>query len=284
MTGIRLYHAPLVAGIVLVVLFNAWLFTTTRWHLPAGEAADWSSFVEAGRRIESGGSVYAVEADYAFRYSPLLAYLFAVLAPIGVLAWRLLHVVALGAMVATDRRLWPVAVLALVSWPFWFDVEAGNLITFVLVTGALALRGNPLGIGAFLTLSLLVPRPLMLPLLGWILWRHPNWRLPFAGMAVAVGMLTLLTGLAGTWLVALLASTDEIASVLNFGPSRLIGLAWIPVGLAAAAVLTWRGRLGLASLAASPYWFPYYFLVLVWEAARPFVPGRIDRARPDSGA
>jgi hypothetical protein len=276
----RLWLAPLIAGLVLLVMLNAWLFTVTQWHLPGGQAADWSSFVEAGRRITSGGNVYAVEADYAFRYSPLLAYLFAALAPMGALAWRLLHIVALGAIVVADRRLWPVAVLALVSWPFWFDVEAGNLITFVLVAGALALRGNRVGTGAFLLLSLLVPRPLMLPLLVWILWRRPNWRLPFAGMAVAVGLLTLLTALAGTWLQALLASTDEIASVLNFGPSRLIGLAWVPIGLVLAVFLTWRGRIGLASLAASPYWFPYYFVVLLWEAARPLRPRCPARARP----
>lgn len=265
----RLWLAPLIAGLVLLAILNAWLFTVTQWHLPSGEAADWTSFVEAGRRITSGGSVYSVEADYAFRYSPLLAYLFAALAPMGVLAWRLLHFAALAAMVVADRRLWPVAVLALLSWPFWFDVEAGNLLTFVLVAGALALRGNRVGIGAFLALTLLVPRPLMLPLLAWILWRHLEWRLPFAGMVVVAGLLTLLTGLAGTWLVALLASTDEISSVLNFGPSRLIGLAWVPIGLVLAAVLTWRGRIGMASLAASPYWFPYYFVVLLWEVVRP---------------
>jgi hypothetical protein len=264
----RLWLAPFVAALVLLAILNAWLFTATRWHLPAGEAADWTSFVEAGRRITTGGEVYAVEADYAFRYSPLLAYLFAALAPMGVVAWRLLHIAALGAMVVADRRLWPVAGLALVSWPFWFDVEAGNLLTFVFVAGALALRGNPVGIGAFGLLAVLVPRPLMLPLLAWILWRQPAWRVPLAGLAVAAGILTLLTDQAGTWLGALFASADEIESVLNFGPSRLVGLVWVPVGLAMAAFLTWRGRIGLASLAASPYWFPYYFLVLLWEAVR----------------
>jgi hypothetical protein len=268
-TRITLRTAPVVAGIVLVALLNAWLFTTTRWHLPGGEAADWSSFVEAGRRITSGESVYSVEANYAFRYSPLLAYLFAILAPMGVLAWRVLHFAVLGAMVAADRRLWPVGVLALVSWPFWFDVEAGNLVAFVLVAGALAVRGNQVGIGAFLVMSLLVPRPLMLPLLGWILWQNSGWRLPFVGMALVAAVLTLLSGQTAAWLGVLVASTDEMSSVLNFGPSRVIGVAWVPIGLIAAAILTWRRRLGLASLAASPYWFPYYFMVLLWEAVRP---------------
>jgi hypothetical protein len=272
----RLRMALISAAVVLVAILNAWLFTVTRWHLPGGEAADWTSFVEAGRRITSGGSVYTVEADYAFRYSPLLAYLFAALAPMGVLVWRILHIVVLGVMVAIDRRLWPVAVLALVAWPFWFDVEAGNVITFILAAGALALRGNSIGIGAFLGLSLLVPRPLMLPVLGWILWRHSGWRLPFAGMAVVATLLTLFSGLAAAWLAVLVASSDEMTSVLNFGPSRVIGVAWVPIGLIAAAFLTWRRRIGLASIAASPYWFPYYFMVLLWEAVGPLRPARTD--------
>jgi hypothetical protein len=247
-------------------MLNAFLFTVTVWHLPGGEAADWSSFVEAGRRISSGEPVYTVEADYAFRYSPLLAFAFAVIAPIGVLAWRLLHLVALGGMVMVDRSTWPIALLALISWPFWFDVEAGNLLTLVLVTGVLAMRGNRIGIATFLGLSLLVPRPLMLPPLAWILWWRPAWRLPFAGMLAIVVVFTLISGQAADWLRVLVASADETASVLNFGPSRLIGVWWLPIGLAMAAPLTMLGRLGLASLAASPYWLPYYFLVLLWEA------------------
>jgi hypothetical protein len=269
-TRLRPSDVPAIAALVLLAILNFWLFTVTNWHMfSTGEAADWASFVEAGRRITTGGEVYAVEPDYAFRYSPLLAYAFVVLAPMGVLAWRLLHAAALVVMVAADRRLWPVAVVALVSWPFWFDVEAGNLLTFVVVSGALALRGNRAGIAAFLVLALLVPRPLMLPLLAWLLWQEPEWRLPFAGMAVLVAIATALTGLGGAWVTALVASTDEMTSVLNFGPSRAIGAAWIPIGLALAAFLTWRRRIGLASLAASPYWFPYYFLVLLWELPKP---------------
>ena len=262
----RMWLAPLLAGGVLLFLLNAWLFTVTIWHLPGGEAADWSSFIEAGRRITHGEPVYTVEADYAFRYSPLLAYLFALMAPLGVVVWRALHFLALAGMVGFDRSTWPIALLALVAWPFWFDVEAGNLLTLVLVAGVLALRGNAGGIAMFLVLSVLVPRPLMLPLLAWIVWRNAGWRLPFAGMVVVAVVATLLSGQAIEWLRVLVASADETASVLNFGPSRLIGIWWLPIGLAIAALLTWRGRLGLASLAASPYWLPYYFLVLLWEA------------------
>jgi hypothetical protein len=265
-SGRNILRALLLAGGALLFILNAWLFTVTVWHLPAGEAADWSSFVEAGRRITSGEPVYTVEADYAFRYSPLLAFAFAAISPLGVVLWRSLHLALLGTMVIVDRSLWKVASLALVAWPFWFDVEAGNLLTFVLVAGALALRGNRVGIAIFLGLALLVPRPLMLPLVAWILWQHRVWRVPFVGMLTVAAIATLLTGQAGDWLRVLLASAEETSSVLNFGPSRVIGILWLPIGLVLAAVLLWRRRIGLASLVASPYWLPYYFVVLLWDA------------------
>ena len=37
-------------------------------------------------------------------------------------------------------------------------------------------------------------------------------------------------------------------------------------GLALAVWLTWQGRLGFASLAASPYWLPHYLLMGLLEA------------------
>lgn len=41
--------------------------------------------------------------------------------------------------------------------------------------------------------------------------------------------------------------------------------ACLPCRWRLAIALTWRGRLGLASMAASPYWLPYYFLMLLLE-------------------
>ncbi len=74
-----------------------------------------------------------------------------------------------------------------------------------------------------------------------------------------------------------LATTTNSEMVIdyNFGPSAWIGLAWVPIGLALAAWLTWRGRLGFASVAASPYWFGYYLLMLFLEIS----PGGGDRGR-----
>jgi len=253
---------PWLVGVILLVA-NLLILRATDWTmLTATPGADWQIFVESSRRAFDG-DLYAVEADYAYRYSPFVAYAFTIVQHIGPDAWRIAHVAALGLI--PDRR---IAVAALISWPFWFDLAAGNVMTFVLVMGAAALAGSRWGIAGFLAMSLLIPRPLMIPIMVWLLWKHPQWRPRFAVMfavhAVAVG----LTGWAGPWLSALIGSGAEMDSVLNFGPSRIIGALWLPIGALLATVLTWRGQLGWASLAASPYWLPYYFLMPLLELNR----------------
>jgi hypothetical protein len=156
--------------------------------------------------------------------------------------------------------------LLLVSWPFWFDAVSGNVLTFVVLAAWWALKGNRVAIFAYLALCLLMPRPLMLPVAIWLLWKHAEWRLPFAGMVAINAVLVLMTGLADDWIPALLAATDTWQHKLNFGPSRLIGPAWVIVGIPLAVFLTWRGRLGLASLAVSPYILPTYWLFALLES------------------
>jgi hypothetical protein len=259
------------AGILLLIL-NFYLFSRTDWTmLRGGSGADWTIFGEAGRRALHGGALYASEDNYAFRYSPLLAYFFAAISPIGALAWRLLHVATVGALAFADRRL---ALITVIAWPFWFDVEAGNLTTFVFVIAAFALSGRRWAIGAYLLATLLIPRPLMLPVAAWLLWQRPEWRLPFIAMFAAHAVAILVTGWGPHWIAALADSSTEMGSALNFGPSRIIGWVWVPIGLFLATVLTIRGRLGLAALAASPYWLPYYFLFPLLEL----------RHQPTSGA
>jgi hypothetical protein len=256
----RLTARTVVIGVVgaLLVVFNVYLFTRTDWTmLHGGSGADWTIFGEAGRRAVTGGALYASEDNYAFRYSPFLAYLFALISPMGAIAWRVLHLLAVAALATLDRRL---ALITLVAWPFWFDVEAGNLMTFVFVLAAFAVVGRRWAIGGYLIATLLIPRPLMLPIAVWLLWRNPEWRLPFAATCAVYALAVLAAGWGPGWIGALAASSSEMSSALNFGPSRLIGWVWVPIGLAVATFLTMRGRLGLAALAASPYWLPYYFL------------------------
>ena len=84
-----------------------------------------------------------------FVWSPVAAWLMAGAALLGYWAWAALHV----ASVLLLRR--PLLIgLALVSYGFWFDVAQGNTVTFVFVTGALALRGSR---GSLAYLALLRP-------------------------------------------------------------------------------------------------------------------------------
>ena len=242
---------------------NAYLVARSIGIILSGSAVvDWHHFVEAGRRVHADG-LYEITSDYGFRYSPVLAIAFGAIAPIGELVWRLLHLAA-----ALALPSWPMRLVTLASWPFWFDMEAGNVLVFVLLAAAWALRGNGAAIGSFFVMALFMPRPLMLPIAVWLLWRHPEWRVPFVGIAVLHGLAVLATGWGGEWVGVLLDSTDEIASPLNIGPSRFIGLVWVVVAFPAAAWLTLRGRLGWASLLAAPYWLPYYLVMPLLELDR----------------
>lgn len=151
------------------------------------------------------------------------------------------------------------------SWPFWTDLASGNAVTLVAVAAYAALRGGRIAAAVYFALALLVPRPLMLPLLVWLLWKRPETRATFAVLLVINVAAVLATGLADDWIGAALDLRRNLGTVWDIGPSRLLGPLWAPLGLAIAAVLTWRGRVGWASVAAMPYLFPQYLLMLAVE-------------------
>jgi hypothetical protein len=269
-----LRRAFIYAAIVLAVVGNViGLATIVVDH---ERAFDWDIYVEAARRFPLG-TLYDWHQPYFYRYAPQLAPVLGLVTGIGLLAWRVAHFVALAAL--PSRRL---ALLLLVSYPFWFDVNTGNLMVFVLLAAAWAYRGNNLATGIYLVLCVLVPRPIMLPLLAWILWQRPGWRLPFVGIA-AVGLLTALpTGYLPEWLGTLVKSgADEIGNDFNLSPSQFIGAAWLVIGVPLATWLTFRGRLGWASLAISPYLLPYYVQMLGLELV-PRYPDSLATSRSAS--
>ena len=227
-------------------------------------AFDWDNYVEAARRFPLG-TLYDWQPPYSYRYAPQLAPLLGLLPGLGLVAWRVAHFVALALL--PSRRL---TLLLLASYPFWFDVNTGNLMVFVFLAAAWALRGNRFATAIYLALCVLVPRPIMVPLLAWILWQRPAWRLPFVGMAVAGLLAALPTGYLPAWIGTLFQSgTNEIANDFNLSPSRLVGLPWLIIGLPLAAWLTIRGRLGWATMAISPYLLPYYVQMLGLELVQP---------------
>lgn len=221
---------------------------------------DWAIYAEAGRRVFSGG-LYTWDSVYAWSYSPLLAYGFAALAPLGFAGWSALHLAALAGL-----RDWRLALITALSWPFWADLYNGNTMVFVFVAAAAAIRGSAIGTASYLSLALLMPRPLMLPVLAWILWHRPKWRAHFSVMLVVYAGLILATGQAAAWLGTLTDVSDAVAaSSRDIGPSFLLGTWWLPLGAILAVVLTVYGRIGLASMAASPYWLPQYLLMTLLE-------------------
>jgi hypothetical protein len=255
-------RAVLIAAVVgLVASVNLYLAARSIGLIVDGApAVDWVQYVEATHRIGTS-SLYEVSDNYAYRYSPLLVYLFAPLSLLGTIGWRLLHLAA-----ALALPNWPMRIVALLSWPLWYDVQTGNLMVFVVLAAAWAIRGSRIGSIAFLALALLVPRPLMAPVALWILWRQADLRWPFAIGFVVHLVLVLLSGLGDAWIGTIIAASEDVALPSNIGPSRFIPVvAWIAVGVPLAGFLVARNRLGLASMAASPYWLPYYLLMLLLE-------------------
>ena len=257
-----LRRALVLSVIALAVVGNLiGLFTIAIDH---AHAFDWNIYVEAARRFPLG-TLYDWHHPYFYRYAPQFAPLLGLLTGVGLTTWRLGHFLALAAL--PSRRL---ALLLLVSYPFWFDVTTGNLMVFVLLAAAWAYRGNNVATGVYLALCVLVPRPIMVPLLAWILWKRPSWRLPFLGIA-GLGLLAALpTGYLPEWIGSLFRSaTDEIHNDFNLSPSHILGEAWLLVGVPLAAWLTLRGRVGWASMAISPYLLPYYVQMLGLELVQP---------------
>jgi hypothetical protein len=228
---------------------------------PLFTGEDWNAITHGSQLVVAGQSPYE---EPLYRWSPLAAWLMVPVVALPYSSWVVLHVAGLLALAD------PILIgIGLIAWPFWQDAGLGNVLTFVVLVAYWALRGNRFAIGAFFVMCVLMPRPLMLPVLAWLLWRRSETRLPFAVLALASTAGALLTGYGVEWLQVLAQrSASDIANPYQIGPSLLIGVVWLPIGLAIAALLTWKGRLGLASIAASPYWLPYYLLMLLLD-----VPG-----------
>lgn len=225
---------------------------------------DFDNYVEAARRFPLG-TLYDWDDPYRYHYAPQLAPVLGLLTSGGVLLWRAAHFVALALL--PSRRL---ALILLISWPFWADVNNGNLMVFVLLAAAWALRGNAIAVAAYLVLCALIPRPIMLPLLGWILWQRPAWRLPFVGIVALVVASAVPTGYLGDWVASFNTSgVKDMANDFNLSPSRFVGSWWLLVGIPLGVWLTLRGRIGWAGMAISPYLLPYWVQMLGLELVRP---------------
>jgi hypothetical protein len=247
-------------GLLAVIVLNALLVANQFSIMLAGyPGADLLVYQEAARRIGEGG-LYVNDASYVFRYSPVAAWLFVPLGYVAPWTWRALHVAG-----ALALPTWPMRLLLLASWPFAFDLQLGNVMTFVLLAAAWGLRGNRVGGLVFLSFSLLFPRPFMVPIAAWLLWREPSLRWSFVALFGVHAGLVVSTGLGGAWLTQLFASTEMVGSVFNVGPTAVIGLSWLLIGIPLGGWLFLRGSVGLAGLAISPYLLPYYLMIALLD-------------------
>lgn len=217
---------------------------------------DWTVITEAGRRAWAGQAVYATGADYIYRYSPLFAYMTPVIAYFGPTLWRSLHIAAAAAL-----PTWPLRLMVLASFAFWADLQEGNVMIFLLLLIIYAMRGSDAASVGVLISALLIPRPLMFPVVIWLLWRHEKLRPIFALLFAIDLLLTIASGYGVDWISVLITAGSPAADPLNLSPSRFMGLAWLLVGGPLAAYLTCRGSVGLAGLAISPYLLPYHMLI-----------------------
>ena len=227
---------------------------------------DWGQHRIAAERVASGASPYFVEDWYRFRWSPVGAWIMVPITALGPWAWIAAQFAAL---LTLPRRL---ALVALLAFPFWADVQAGNVLVFTFVAAFHALRGNQWAGAAFVAMALVIPRPLVLPLLTWLAWQWPSWRIPIVVAAAASLGAAVVTGYHVDWLGMLLLTGGE--ETHRFGAQLLP--AWPLTGIAFAVLLTVLGYPAAAGFAVQPYWLPYYGLLLLLEI-RPRTNGPVDR-------
>lgn len=260
------HWAMIAVGTALGIVALADLAATAAILLASAPPGDYRLYQSVVATLGAGGNLFA--ADPGYRWSPLAAYALIPVVAIGLPAWRALHLVALLAL-----RDWRLILVVGLAWPFWKDVQLGSVFAFVFIAAVSAYRGSRIGMAAYFGLFLLMPRPLMVPLAIWLLWKQPAWRAPvvLAGLA-EVGLLAAM-GTLTPWCHELLASGgEELLNPTNVAPSAIIGVCWVIIGMPLAVWFTWRGRLGLASLAASPYWLWYYLLFGLLEFVTPTDP------------
>lgn len=252
-----------VALLIAVAIVNAYLVAMALFVEPL-RATDWTIM---GRAAQLAGSpeLYEPRGIDTFVWSPVSAYALKALEPISFEVWQALIVVA-----ALALPTWRLRLLVLVSWPFWHDWIFGNLLTLIFLSSVYAWRGSRVGTACFFAFALLIPRPLLAPMGLWILWKRPEWRWPFVGMFLLHAILVVWSGLGTEWIAVLMHLGPEFMDLPNNrGPTRFFGYWWFMIGLPLAAWLFWRGRVGWAGLAISPYVWSYYLFWLLPAVNQP---------------
>lgn len=235
----------------------------------------------AERALTDPATLYDWSDTYTFRYTPIGALLFAPLVPLSEdgAAWAWLFV-KLGVLAVTaawfsnrwrgDRRVL-VALLVIFFPPIVHDLVLGNVSAMtVLALLALARWQDWRGGVAIGLVSVLMPKPHLIPVLAYLALRRPRdflASLATIGVGVVIGL--AIFGI-DPWLdfLATLREPLERTFTANVGWSGLLGPAGVVVGLVIGVVVFMLGvRMGgargyglsiLAGILAGPYTFIHY--------------------------
>ncbi len=257
-----------VAFLIAVAIVNGYFVVMTIFVEPL-RGPDWE-IMDRAAVLAGSPALYELRGIKTFVWSPVSAYALRVLEPLWFEAWQ---VITIGAALAMPT--WRLRLLVLVSWPFWTDWANGNLLTVIFLASVYAWRGSRVATGIFFAVALFIPRPLLAPMALWILWKRPEWRWPFLGLFAIHGILVIWSGLGPEWIGTLLHLGPEFIDLpFNRGPTRIFGYWWFVVAAPLAAWLFWRGRVGWAGLAISPYVWSYYLFWVLPDINRIPVTGR----------
>jgi hypothetical protein len=242
----------------------------------------WCCYQQAGERVITDSStLYAWSDTYTFRYTPLGALLFVPLVPLSAAAaawaWVGIKLVVLGVAARWFSRPWTgidrwLVLLAVVTFPpIVHDLVLGNVSTITLLVLLAVARWPDARGGIALGLLLAVmPKPHLIPVLGYLAFRQPRAFLASVGTIGA----SVLAGVAlfgiDPWLEFAGTLREPLARTFtaNIGFSGLLGPVGVVVGVAVAVAIfalgvSTGGARGyglsiISGIVAGPYTFIHY--------------------------
>jgi glycosyl transferase family 87 len=251
----------------------------------------------AARALDDPSTLYQWSDTYTFRYTPIGALFFLPLVPLSetaaVWAWLAFKVAVLAVCAWWFGRSWPadrrvlLALMVLAFPPAIHDLVLGNVsVLTLLVFLAVARWQDPRGGVAIGLLTVLMPKPHLLPVLAYLAIRRPrDFLASLATIVVGVAIGLVIFGI-DPWLefIASLREPLERTFTANVGFSALFGPIGVVIGVVVGVVVVVAGMLlggsrgyGLSiigGIAMGPYTFIHY-LVGTLVAAEPVL-----RARP----
>jgi hypothetical protein len=237
----------------------------------------------AARALQDPSTLYQWSDTYTFRYTPLGALFFVWLVPFSepaaVWAWFTAKLVLLLVVAWWYTRSWPadrrvlLALMVLAFPPAVHDLVLGNVsVLTLLVLLAVARWQDARGGFALGLLSVLMPKPHLIPVLAYIAIRRPrDFVVALATMAGGLAIGLAVFGL-DPWLEFLATLREPLGRTFsaNVGFSGLLGPAGVVIGVAIGGAIVLAGVLlggsrgyGMSiigGIAMGPYTFIHYLI------------------------